>query len=107
MPAAHTGKKLYVPLFAAPASKPPGTDDVAAVANPPNTGATTFASDMRMLRLRDLGEYEGMKMNKWGIREPEDWIDEAGGRTRREDGECALPLPMPMRPRLFEGQLLI
>uniref|UniRef100_V5E435 5-formyltetrahydrofolate cyclo-ligase n=1 Tax=Kalmanozyma brasiliensis (strain GHG001) TaxID=1365824 RepID=V5E435_KALBG len=61
------GKKLYVPLFASPA--------------PP---ATVFATDMVMLRLRDVGEYESMAANRWGIREPP--LTYADGTLREEDG---------------------
>ncbi|SPO42088.1 related to 5-formyltetrahydrofolate cyclo-ligase [Pseudozyma flocculosa] len=63
------GKSLYVPLFASPvdpaAAKGPTVDAA------PAPAATTFATDMVMLRLRDLAEYEAMKLNRWGIKEPE------------------------------------
>ncbi|PWN25861.1 nagb/rpia/CoA transferase-like protein [Jaminaea rosea] len=56
-------KRLYVPLFATPAPTALGEQ-----------GKVGFAPDMRMLQLRSLAEYEGMKRNRWGIREPEDWV---------------------------------
>lgn len=76
------GKRLYVPLFAAPPSKK--EDQPSAITpNPTQTGSTTgvpssssstvFLSDMRMLRLYTTTDYAAMKLNKWGIREPEDW----------------------------------
>lgn len=46
-----------------------------------------------MLRLQSLAEYEGMKENRWGIREPEDWIEEigmSGQRKPREDGQLTV-----------------
>ncbi|CBQ73713.1 related to 5-formyltetrahydrofolate cyclo-ligase [Sporisorium reilianum SRZ2] len=62
------GKRLYVPLFASPTAP--------AVAKGPTVPAATvdakteFATDMIMLRLRDVVEYESMAANRWGIREP-------------------------------------
>lgn len=77
------GKKLYVPLFASPSAP------VAAV-GPTVPSATEkvkkeFATDMIMLRLRDIGEYESMATNAWGIREPP--LTYADG-TIREEGKC-------------------
>jgi 5-formyltetrahydrofolate cyclo-ligase len=65
------GKRLYVPKFAT----------IAAAAN--DGKASRFESDMRMLRIYDWTDYEKMVMNKWGIKEPADVIDE----RYREDGE--------------------
>lgn len=86
------GKKLYVPLFALNKDTQAQRDGPSvAVKEPPQPPpATTMSKDMKMLRLRDLSEYEGMKENKWGIREPLDWVQEvgmAGQRKPREDGE--------------------
>lgn len=94
------GKKLYVPLFATPTAASSSSSSslgTAAVSDPqPAKIATTMSKDMRMLRLCDLTEYEGMKENRWGIREPEDWIEEtgmSGQRKPREDGESAADQP--------------
>lgn len=65
----NLGKRLYVPKFA-----------TLAAASGSNA---KFESDMRMLRVYDWKDYEAMVMNKWGIREPADVIDEGN----REDGE--------------------
>ncbi|PWN20232.1 5-formyltetrahydrofolate cyclo-ligase [Microstroma glucosiphilum] len=65
------GKRLYVPLFAAPASSAASSATSSSTSSL-KSPASTFSSDMRMLRLRTLAEYEGMKMNRWGIREPEE-----------------------------------
>lgn len=94
------GKKLYVPLFAVNKdSNSSQTQDKPAPAvavavkeppQPPPATTATMSKDMKMLRLRDLSEYEGMKENKWGIREPLDWVQEvgmSGQRKPREDGE--------------------
>lgn len=62
------GKRLYVPLFTSP-TVPAGTSGPT-VAAAPTTAKTVFASDMVMLRLRTLSEYEDMARNKWGISEP-------------------------------------
>jgi 5-formyltetrahydrofolate cyclo-ligase len=66
------GKRLYVPKFATLAAK--------------SGSKATFESDMRMLRIYDWKDYEAMVMNKWGIKEPADAIDE----MNREDGEECL-----------------
>lgn len=72
-----TSKRLYVPLFASAVAG--GT---ASAAN------ATFAADMRMLQLRSLAEYEGLKRNRWGIREPEAWIEtEARARPDALDAQ--------------------
>lgn len=76
------GKRLYVPLFASPSAP--------AAANGPTVPAasvdvkTEFATDMIMLRLRDVVEYESMTANRWGIREPP--LTYADG-TIREEGK--------------------
>jgi 5-formyltetrahydrofolate cyclo-ligase len=70
------GKRLYVPKFA-----------TLAAASGSNA---KFESDMRMLRIYNWKDYEAMVINKWGIREPADVIDE----RNREDGEksfCLAP----------------
>ncbi len=110
------GKRLYVPLFAAPApalatakaeklvpnslpSTPLGSAPSSTAATPtPTPGSaaagaaaggaaekqdplaaagaaasakrTTFASDMRMLRIRSQADFDAMQANRWGIREP-------------------------------------
>ncbi|KDN44756.1 5-formyltetrahydrofolate cyclo-ligase [Tilletiaria anomala UBC 951] len=134
------GKKLYVPLFASPASTseqgketadagaavfarskesagllgqakltphsaptPPTTSastngqappvafpgPLQASKTPPTTGQV-FASDMRMLRIRSQQDFEDMKTNRWGIREPLDYYAVEGDVSevepqRRED----------------------
>lgn len=71
------GKRLYVPLFAAPQNqdgRPSGPPPSAKTTpNAATSSSTMFLSDMRMLRLYTLTDYAAMKLNKWGIREPEDW----------------------------------
>lgn len=62
------GKKLYVPLFASPAA--PVTASGPTVSSAPVQVKTEFATDMIMLRLRSVAEYESMAVNRWGIREP-------------------------------------
>ncbi|KAN0065218.1 hypothetical protein ACQY0O_001715 [Thecaphora frezii] len=74
------GKNLYVPLFASPAAT--ATAKGPTVEAAPVAAATMFAADMMMLRLRDVGEYEAMKLNRWGIREPELTYDDG---TLREE----------------------
>ncbi|PWN49577.1 5-formyltetrahydrofolate cyclo-ligase [Violaceomyces palustris] len=62
------GKRLYVPLFA---SQEKTSTAVPAAATAQNlTTRTIFATDMVMLRLVDLKDYDQMKVNRWGIREP-------------------------------------
>lgn len=63
-----SGKKLYVPRFAASKTK--------------SGNEAKFDLDMRMLRVSSWKDFESMIMNKWGIREPEDMVDAA----KREDG---------------------
>ncbi|KAJ1018854.1 hypothetical protein NDA16_004658 [Ustilago loliicola] len=62
------GKKLYVPLFASPSKPAAATGST--VSSAPVDVKTEFATDMIMLRLRDVAEYESMAPNRWGIREP-------------------------------------
>nr|CDI54134.1 related to 5-formyltetrahydrofolate cyclo-ligase [Melanopsichium pennsylvanicum 4] len=76
------GKKLYVPLFASPCQ--PATATGPTVSAAPVDVKTEFATDMVMVRLRDVEEYEGMISNRWGIREPP--LTYADG-TIREEGE--------------------
>lgn len=76
------GKRLYVPLFASPST--PAAAVGPTVASAPVDVKTEFATDMVMLRLRDLAEYESMTKNRWGIREPP--LTYADG-TVREEGE--------------------
>ncbi|GAC75099.1 5-formyltetrahydrofolate cyclo-ligase [Moesziomyces antarcticus T-34] len=81
------GKRLYVPLFASPAA--PAVASGPTVPEAPAPAKTEFATDMIMLRLRDVVEYESMAANRWGIREPpltyedgtirEQALDEASG----------------------------
>lgn len=76
--ALREGKRLYVPNFGtvtvatSPALEPP--------AEAPTAAATTFAADMRMLRITDLYDYQNMKRNRWGIREPLDTMDSGASR---------------------------
>lgn len=81
------GKRLYVPLFASPSKPAIATGPT--VASAPVDVKTEFATDMIMLRLRDVAEYESMAANRWGIREPP--LTYADG-TIREEGECLPPL---------------
>lgn len=62
------GKRLYVPLFASPAAPVAASGPTVPAA--PVPVKTEFATDMVMLRLRDVVEYESMAANRWGIREP-------------------------------------
>lgn len=83
----ETGKRLYVPLFASNSSTKVPSSKAALDPTPANSdpSAVTFSTDMRMMRLLSVKEYEGMPTNKWGIREPGEVYDEGG--HRREDGE--------------------
>ncbi|KAJ1023983.1 related to 5-formyltetrahydrofolate cyclo-ligase [Ustilago sp. UG-2017b] len=74
------GKKLYVPLFASPTNPAAATGPT--VASAPADIKTEFATDMIMLRLRDVAEYESMAANRWGIREPP--LTYADGTIREE-----------------------
>lgn len=76
------GKKLYVPLFASSTEPVSATGPTVPAA--PVERKTEFATDMIMLRLRDVDEYESMATNRWGIREPP--LTYADG-TLREEGE--------------------
>lgn len=76
------GKKLYVPLFASPSAPAVATGPTVPAA--PTPVKTEFATDMIMLRLRDVAEYESMEANAWGIREPP--LTYADG-TIREEGK--------------------
>lgn len=76
------GKRLYVPLFASPMNPAEATGPI--VASAPVEVKTEFATDMVMLRLRDVAEYESMAANRWGIREPP--LTYADG-TIREQGK--------------------
>ncbi|CAO1627497.1 unnamed protein product [Jaminaea pallidilutea] len=95
------GKKLYVPLFATPAPAPPKStpESQRLEPNPPSQPvASSFAPDMRMLRIISLADYEGMKLNKWGIREPlETVLDDESHASRA--GES------PVAPRKREDAL--
>ncbi|SPO26508.1 related to 5-formyltetrahydrofolate cyclo-ligase [Ustilago trichophora] len=74
------GKRLYVPLFASPSKPAKATGPT--VASAPVDVKTEFATDMVMLRLRDVEEYESMEKNRWGIREPA--LTYADGTLREE-----------------------
>ena len=74
------GKRLYVPLFASPAT--PAIAKGTTVPSAPTDVKTEFATDMVMLRLRDVVEYESMAANRWGIREPP--VTYADGTIREE-----------------------
>lgn len=76
------GKRLYVPLFASTSKPTPADPATSAKPLPsaPPPGAVTFATDMRMLRITDVRDYEGMKLNKWGIREPLETTEEGAAR---------------------------
>lgn len=81
------GKRLYVPLFASPSAPASATGPTVPTATTPVK--TEFATDMIMLRLRDVAEYEAMAANRWGIREPP--LTYADG-TIREEGESVPPI---------------
>ncbi len=76
------GKRLYVPLFASPAA--PAVASGPTVPEAPAPAKTEFATDMIMLRLRDVAEYESMAANRWGIREPPLTYEDG---TMREQGK--------------------
>ncbi len=76
------GKRLYVPLFASPAT--PAVASGPTVPEAPAPAKTEFATDMIMLRLRDVAEYESMAANRWGIREPPLTYEDG---TMREQGK--------------------
>lgn len=76
------GKRLYVPLFASPAA--PAVASGPTVPEAPEPAKTEFATDMIMLRLRDVVEYESMAANRWGIREPPLTYEDG---TMREQGK--------------------
>lgn len=92
-----SGKKLYVPLFAAPPpAASPSSTPAATDPQPrpsvlvPAPGATAkFATDMRMLHLRSQEEFSAMKSNRWGIREPEEFYPSSSPAESADDDDEA------------------
>ncbi|CAO1616550.1 unnamed protein product [Parajaminaea phylloscopi] len=92
------GKRLYVPLFASSAAAN-ATATALPPADSPSKEAVAFAKDMRMLRINDVRDYESMKRNRWGIREPLDTTEDGVAREDAlEEGTGGQGLDLILAP---------